>query len=87
MSIEEMEKQVDILIKEIEILIDEASPENSYDFVTLKAIKDFMRMSIDQHKDHIEKIAELEKMLSERIKSDDEELINNEGDYVYEPNE
>jgi len=84
MNIEEMEKQIDILIKETEILIDEASPENSYDFVTLKAIKDFMRMSIDLHKDHIEKIARLEKMLSTLIKKEDRELLD---ESYYEPNE
>jgi hypothetical protein len=50
-------------------------------------IEDFMEHCINLHKDHIEKIAKLENMLRELIKSDDKQLINNEGDYVYEPNE
>jgi hypothetical protein len=51
------------------------------------SIKNFMQADLNQHKDHIEKIAKLENMLRELIKSDDKQLINNEGDYVYEPNE
>jgi hypothetical protein len=88
MSIEEIEKDPsDIEMMEIyyKSYVNQKDPEPLGFRDSM--IENFMIANIDLHKDHIEKIAKLEKMLSERIKSDDEELINNEGDYVYEPNE
>jgi hypothetical protein len=39
-------------------------------------IQQFMQASLDQHKDHIEKFAELEKQIAELITKDSEVMIN-----------
>jgi len=49
-------------------------------------ITDFMSYCIDQHKDHLDKIVQLEQQIAELIKTNDKELLNENGDYPYEPN-
>jgi hypothetical protein len=50
------------------------------------AIEHFMTNSINLHKDHIEKIAEMEKQIAQLSKRDDKEFLKGE-EYHYEPNE
>ena len=64
-NVEKMEKQIDVLNQEIEMLIENASSENSYDFVTLTSIRDFMRMSLESLKDLHEENCKIWKAIAE----------------------
>lgn len=41
----------------------------------IELLRDFMHMSIDLHKDHLDKIAQLEQQISELIKKDDQQIL------------
>lgn len=65
-NIEEMEKQVDNLSRVIISRLFGREHSN-----TINMIRDFMQMSLDQHKDTIDRMARLEKAIAELLKKEE----------------